>query len=214
MNVVIELDSYSLKYENVLSIGRGFVAAGTQVQMWDSRVTAFLDMVNDVKPDIVFYHSEVNPRLIQNLPNIRMVQTDVFAAAIVADTVSFKPMAPNSLFQNSEVCLLQYPEVENSEDAVLKLRMSGKNTAPFRLFSIRSVSGASYCGWIPKELHPLAFSSATSVLALSKNTAINALLCNPKVKLSTNGVESDFTMSTDEIQSLSNLEIANGYLRG
>ena len=219
MNVVIELSNHCIQYNNVLAIARGMVELGANVKMWDSSLSPTLDMMVETQPDLLFYSSDFETRLLNRLedqyPLTRVVNANVFKSMVVADVVSFRPMKPYPIFQNTEVCLVQYPEIEKLDSIVLKDRMSVVHTSPFRLFSIEKITGANKaCGWIPQELHPVIFSSANSVLALSEHTAINAYLCNPRVSLVQNGVERDYEIDEKELDAISSLNIAKSYLRG
>lgn len=214
--VVIELDSYSLKYENVLAIGRAFVELGIEVKMWNPAACSALDMIHEVKPDLVFYHSGISGRAVKIIneqnPNIKLVDTEMYKDSVVADVLGFKKVDKYELFQGGQVCILQFPEVEDSENIVLKYKMSVKNTDRFRLFSSKQMAGGKHCGPLPKELHPLLFASADSVLALSVHTAVNARLCNDNVYLAVDGKTVEFSMTPEDLDAVSNVNIAVGYI--
>jgi len=212
--VIIELDSYSLKYENTLAIGRGLAEKNIDVQIWNSMNSPMLDMLYEIRPDIVYYHNEIEHRVLNKInsayPDLKMIDTQIYSEAIIADDTAFKRVDAHPMFICDEVCIIQYPEIENHDSLPFRKRMAITNKNQFRVFSLNKMSGAKFCGWVPKELHPILFSSAKSVLALSRHTASNAILCNTNVTLIENGVEQKFTLSdinttsrklADEIQS-------------
>lgn len=214
MKIVVELDNYSLKYDNVLAIMRVLANENT-VNMWNANVTPFIDMMDELQPDIVFYHSEVNPRVISKLAaerKVLLVDTVEFENRVVADEVAFKKQTPHKMFACDELCIIQYPEVENTDLINFMKKISPVYRKSFRIFSIKPMSTAKNCGWIPKELHPLLFSSAQSVLCLSLNTAFNAHLCNDNVVIVTEEAELAFKPSPEDIKKVLSSTIAKEYI--
>lgn len=205
--IVIENQDYSIEFENVMSVGRALTFLGEDVKIWDSKRVAAFDMFAELKPDSVIYSSKLPDRVMDKFRD-RLIDASTFSNQVISDPVVFRKMQPSPAFQVYQVCLLQFPEVENIEDIVLKQKMSVKNIWDFRLFSVIPTAGAKYCGWIPKEFHSITFSSAKNVLALSKATAINAALCNDNVTISVNGKEEKYSISTQEILQASNIEVA------
>ena len=205
--IVIENQDYSIEFENVMSVGRALTFLGEDVKIWDSKRVATFDMFAELKPDSVIYSSKLSDRVMDKFRD-RLIDASIFSNQIISDPVVFRKMQPSPTFQVYQVCLLQFPEIENIEDIVLKQKMSVKNIWDFRLFSVIPTAGARYCGWIPKEFHSITFSSAKNVLALSNATAINAALCNDNVTVSVNGKEERYSISTQEILQASNIEVA------
>jgi hypothetical protein len=212
---VIELDAYSLKYENVLAIGRALSWYGVEVKMWNSQMVSLLDMIDEVKPYHILYHSEVPERVVRKItsdPLVQMTDTKDFGNLVLSDLLSFKKMEPAPHFADANVCLLQYPEVEEITNLALQARFASKYTDTFRLFTMLKGGGAKNCGWLPKELHTLMLSSAKSVLALSKNTAVNAALCNDNVTIADSYGERPFTITRKELLDMSAIKAAEQYL--
>jgi hypothetical protein len=205
--IVIENQDYSIEFENVMSVGRALTFLGEDVKIWDSKRVAAFDMFAELKPDSVIHSSKLSDRVMNKFRD-RLIDASTFNSQVISDPVVFRKMQPSPAFQVYQVCLLQFPEVENIEDIVLKQKMSVKNIWDFRLFSVIPTAGAKYCGWIPKEFHSITFSSAKNVLALSSYTAINAALCNDNVTISINGKEEKYSISTQEILQASNIEVA------
>lgn len=205
--IVIENQDYSVEFDNIMSVGRALTFLGEEVKIWDSKRVAPFDMFAELKPDSVIYSSKLSDKVLNKFKD-KLIDASTINNSIISDPVVFRKMQPSPTFQTYQVCLLQYPDIENIEDIVLKQKMSVKNIWNFRLFSIIPTAGARYCGWIPKEFHSITFSSAKNVLALSKATAINAALCNDNVTLSVNGKEEKYSISTQEILQSSNIEMA------
>jgi len=185
MIAVIELAENSVAYSNVLSIGRALSYNEVDVKVWDSRNKPILQMVEELNPYLIFSSSGVADRVATKLADkgVRIVNTESFKDDVICDPISYKKIGKSNLFKTDEICIVQFPDVEDRGNVELRKRLSSDNKKGFRIFCDVSLHGHKYCGKLPIELHSLAFCSADSVFALSEHVAINAFLCNENVTL-------------------------------
>jgi hypothetical protein len=185
MIAVIEFAEHSVAYSNVLSIGRALSYNGVDVKVWDSRGKPLLQMVEELNPYLIFSSTDIVDRVASKLADkgVRIVKTESFKDDVICDPLSYKKMGKSNLFKTDEVCIVQFPDVEDRSNVELRKRLSADNKKGFRVFCDVSLHGHKYCGKLPIELHSLAFCSADSVFTLSEHVAINAFLCNENVTL-------------------------------
>ena len=174
MIAVIEFAEHSVAYSNVLSIGRALSYNGVDVKVWDSRGKPLLQMVEELNPYLIFSSTDIVDRVASKLADkgVRIVKTESFKDDVICDPLSYKKMGKSNLFKTDEVCIVQFPDVEDRSNVELRKRLSADNKKGFRVFCDVSLHG-----------HSLAFCSADSVFALSEHVAINAFLCNENVML-------------------------------
>ncbi len=200
MIAVIELSENSVAYNNVLSIGRALTFYGIDVKVWDSRTKPLLQMIEDLNPYLIFKSSDIIERVLNKI-KANVIEIERFADDVICDPLSYKKIGKSKLFETDEICIVQFPEIEDRSNIELRKRLSSSHRNGFRLFCDLDSHGNKYCGKLPIEMYSLAFSSAKSVFALSEHVAVNASLCNDNVTL----IDKKYSLSREDMISKSNL---------
>lgn len=208
MSVVVEVSPKSLQYDNCLSIARAMAYLDIDVKLWNLNDKPVLQMMTELKPTLVLYSSQSSERH-SNKGLISCSTINISTLnSVICDPLSYQTLDKSDMFMVDETCVIQYPEIEKSDSPELLKRLSSDYNKTFRLISPIVCHGNKYIGEIPQNLHPLIFCSATSVLALSEHTAINAFLCNSNVSL--NGAK--YSPTREYLIKQSNISIANKIL--
>lgn len=209
MRFLIEQSSYSLIYNNILSVGRALTSYGQEVVMWNPNEKTVIDALEEVSPNVFIHFTELkeNAQFVAKSKSIFLISSDTFDGVMCDPIVYFKTN-PSVYFSFHTLGFLPYPEFEKLEP--MYSYMSPNNNNVFRLFSPTGQPGAKYCGWLAPEMHALMLSSVKIVVTSSEAAAINAALCNDEVYI---GKEKYVFDREDLIKNRSSLSFSQTLLR-
>lgn len=149
------------------------------VFLWRSDMKNIFDIKDELNPDQIIYHS-LSGELVQKVSVPKALNFNIWYEnnPLISDPLMYRQMPVDEKLACETVCISPYKEDEFTDEFFKYMDIKTKR---FRFFSQNNFGGHKSCGYLPENLHSLVLSSAKSVLVLSPQFEVNAVLVNDNI---------------------------------
>lgn len=148
------------------------------VFVWDRTTKNIFDVYDELKPDMILYHSDIRKTL--DKVDVQPIHFQEWHEShpYIVDSVVYTSLPPNQELLADTICIAPFSDVDVFNE---KFYTYMDKKTPFRYFGVTPFGGHKDCGQIPLTMHSLLLSSAKQVLCLSYEFALNAYLSNKNI---------------------------------
>lgn len=180
--IVIEQMPFNYEYRTFAyqALIRAINAKNIPLFLWNSEVKNIYDLVDELKPDKILFHSDKFERLCKKIDcngwNFNSWMTE---DRLIADDIVLKRLNPDDNLKCETICIAPFSDVDKPDDKWYDY-MDNK-TARFRHFGFKRYGGHKDCGPLTENFFSLFLCSANQVICQSRQFAVNAYLCNTNI---------------------------------